>query len=544
MTSKNAKPDIHVPPPAGWTVCPAPGPPSPNAKRVIWPGFRPIVRISKASLISAGSIINLVDTPPLPSAPSAPNQPIRYLIPAILATALIFFLAGLFLGKSITIPGLPTTPASVSTPTPPAGASANWQTYTDQMGVVSFRYPSHWTLEKNDTLNPDTGSNILVSIKDDLPAGYLERNSDQINQTNLRTIAIAGKEVKSISITQGTSPNNIDYLFIPYSENRTLLVRFYSDDPPDGSGKRIFHQILSTFIFTDQLSPTPVPLSTQLLPTTNWQTASNSTISLKYPGDIYTAQTNAESIQLISKSTPTNRPDFLVYSYDGGSRRVWYNNFYSYYPGEVKFTEKQFGPVSTLYALYSQPPSSNDNYLISSGKMIVLVVPQGADKQVLETIISTLKFSSSSPTAWKYFNEDYSERDRNFRFKYPANLTAENVDSGSVELKSGNTTIMYIEEFYAFTRSPGDSLDEKLSNWLTNSNNPKLLSSPRSQFINSNNLVVYKITVSGEAICGGGSYNQSQWFCYVGAINDKGFTLADMNNFSEVSTLLKSVEFK
>jgi hypothetical protein len=151
------------------------------------------------------------------------------------------------------------------------------------------------------------------------------------------------------------------------------------------------NQILSTFKLTHG-SPTIQPSNTNLLNTSSWAYASTSQFSLKYPSDIYSATSTPNAIQLVSKSNPNDRPDFIIYDYDGASRRTWFNNFYSFYSNEVNFTDKQLGSVSALFASYPKSSPTHTNYVTSSGKKIVLVLPQGANTQVLETMISTLVF--------------------------------------------------------------------------------------------------------------------------------------------------------
>lgn len=270
--------------------------------------------------------------------------------------------------------------------------ATNWKTYQSQ--VTLFQYPADWSLDSNGKRitatnpkvdlwvygNDEPMMNECMQIVDTRTTDYLMIKK----YTSVITgEACSGGDMtkKEIWITKAGGSGFQPGIIYAYSSAQAK------------EAEEVFSQILSTFKFLETSNfPTVKPVS--LLPIFSWQTVSNDKISLKYPTDIYSVEIHDKSIQLIAKSDPNNRPDFLVESYDGGSRRIWYNNYFSYYPNEVKFIDKQLGSVSALYGLYSQPPSSNENYLVSSGKTIVLVIPQGADTKILETIISTITFTN------------------------------------------------------------------------------------------------------------------------------------------------------
>lgn len=136
-----------------------------------------------------------------------------------------------------------------------------------------------------------------------------------------------------------------------------------------------------------------------LLPTTTWGEISNGVISLKYPKDEYTPQTtdNFISFKPITGSSDgqaCNCPNVMVANnYNGGSRRQWWIDFYSYAPEEmsnVSFTEMTLGTNQVLFVKQAQDTGVRE-ILYAKNNTLVDILIQGADLKTIETMVSTLK---------------------------------------------------------------------------------------------------------------------------------------------------------
>ena len=138
--------------------------------------------------------------------------------------------------------------------------------------------------------------------------------------------------------------------------------------------------------------------SVKLLATNGWVTASNKIFSLKYPEDKFRVQLSDNSTQLIPKANlGDNRlgsPDFVISNgYTGGSRRQSYLDMDSFYPSEILFTQKMAGDKDILEVKRKNESSVTEILLTNGAKILVYVILNGADKQFVETVISTIKFN-------------------------------------------------------------------------------------------------------------------------------------------------------
>jgi len=151
-------------------------------------------------------------------------------------------------------------------------------------------------------------------------------------------------------------------------------------------------------------SPTPTkkavlttaPIAAKLLSTNGWINVENKVISLKYPAETFSSQIAPNFIQLRWKNNTgnlmDNSPDFFIAdNYNGGSRREWYLNYYSFYTNEVVFTDKLLGKISVLEARPKNEKATRD-ILVTNGKILVDVLLQGTDLSLVETIVSTIEF--------------------------------------------------------------------------------------------------------------------------------------------------------
>lgn len=137
-----------------------------------------------------------------------------------------------------------------------------------------------------------------------------------------------------------------------------------------------------------------------LLPTNDWREINNSVISLKYPEDEYIPQTSDSSIYFKSYvdsgggQQTCNCPNIMIAdNYNGGSRRQWWLDYYSYAPEEinnVSFTEKVIGGKQVLIVKLKHESSPRE-ILYSKDNTLVDVMIQGADMGTVESMVATLK---------------------------------------------------------------------------------------------------------------------------------------------------------
>ncbi|OGG07368.1 hypothetical protein A2872_03540 [Candidatus Gottesmanbacteria bacterium RIFCSPHIGHO2_01_FULL_42_12] len=290
------------------------------------------------------------------------------------------------------------------------GEVADWKTYSDKN--YSFNYPANWIVEplapggKSVTLAVhDSSSVITFSVR-------TEGNYDQITGKpfkdvydylkfpyKLNTRIVDGLEAIQALPRAGSENNFGVFLF---SKDNSSVITLELDTPRDGSkiveGEKLFDQILSTFKFLDDKEQISTVESVKLLPTNGWATADNKIFSLKYPDDKYRVSTSDNYIQLIPKTNVgddrSNSPDFVVMNgYLGQSRRQYYLDMYSYYPTEVNFYEKLAGKINLLEVVSKGQTKATEILFTNGEKVLINAILNGADKQFVETVISTVKFN-------------------------------------------------------------------------------------------------------------------------------------------------------
>lgn len=152
---------------------------------------------------------------------------------------------------------------------------------------------------------------------------------------------------------------------------------------------------------TANLTPKPTVLPVSLYSTNGWTMVGNKKIGFYFPSDRFKISINSDDvIQLKLISTAENNlvgsPNFSIPNdYDGGSRRQWYINHYSYYASEVGknifFTEKTLGKIDAL-EVRLKDSTVITSILVSSGNTLVEVRTQDAELKLVETMVSTLFF--------------------------------------------------------------------------------------------------------------------------------------------------------
>jgi hypothetical protein len=158
-------------------------------------------------------------------------------------------------------------------PKPTADPTANWKTYTSTQFGFMFKYPNDWKGQTNEGLNngqlsfwvdrcsgmcPDSINQQIHVLTFDNPSKlsvqeFLNQNSKLfLNAKGFERIdPVDGHDAMSILYPKGKYPTAIETLI----ENATNII----DVVCTTCGDNFDNQILSTFKFTDALSPTLSP---------------------------------------------------------------------------------------------------------------------------------------------------------------------------------------------------------------------------------------------------------------------------------------------
>lgn len=141
-----------------------------------------------------------------------------------------------------------------------------------------------------------------------------------------------------------------------------------------------------------------------------------------------------------------------------------------------------------------------------------------------------------SPDNWLYFNRDYQNQYRRFRFKYPAVLEVIDIDSGEIQLKKNKEFCLTIDEAFPLTEFyKGNTPDEKFKEYYfykehISGNYPELTF---ERIDLGENAFLYKVILGHSDI-------------YLGEINRYGIEIVDHKKLPEdiVLEIIRSTEFK
>lgn len=174
------------------------------------------------------------------------------------------------LNKDIFKPREP-VPVITSTPTPAPDPTANWETYTDEKGKFSFKYPPYFTI-KNELNDPNaseytktfatfitlgqteaTGSSVLGSVRLSTreSASKLEKEDFDYMEGHIvfkiigrQTIKLGSRDATQVLLRVGETESQSQYLYLNL-DGGSLGIQF----PADQQRKPLFDLILSTFKF-------------------------------------------------------------------------------------------------------------------------------------------------------------------------------------------------------------------------------------------------------------------------------------------------------
>lgn len=180
----------------------------------------------------------------------------------VVTLALISLPAGIyFLGKN-TAPKTQNTPQAVAKPTPTPDPTANWKTYSGS--IFSLKYPANWflspgaqsvTLSDVQTpgdiplkISPNEHQIIQVSFfQGEMPTNFLEQNGVTGQNPTIKPFYVNG--YSGIRGQSGSTIGTIDNVYIKSPNGGYVIFQKLLGD------KKTFEQILSTFKFTNSVSP-------------------------------------------------------------------------------------------------------------------------------------------------------------------------------------------------------------------------------------------------------------------------------------------------
>jgi hypothetical protein len=331
---------------------------------------------------------------------------------AILLVILLLVLVGLggFIAGSRLNPSPDTS--VISSPSIAPDPTADWKIIQNENW--EFKVPTNWNYLKCSSELLFVGPSIPEDKNEDCAfdgspgvvqvSRYLKSKNPEykiaeesvpgFSISNRSQTIIDGKPaiMQIITISEGQGVGTTWQVYIQHSSEIIDVITLHDA----GQKLTTFDPILSTFKFTNTNNSTMVtPSSASLISTTGWVLAENNVFSIKYPSDTFRTVPAGDSIQLQWKNNTgqlmTNSPGFVIVdNYTGGSVEEWYLNYHNYYPNEVVFTKKLLGSLNVVEA---KPKNINETHiLISNGKYLINVLPQGADFGLVETIASTLIF--------------------------------------------------------------------------------------------------------------------------------------------------------
>jgi hypothetical protein len=186
----------------------------------------------------------------------------------------------------------------------------------------------------------------------------------------------------------------------------------YSSKSEDPNYESLANQILSTFTFTEKLSPTGSTKPLSLVIPNHWQKSTATdpqfkvTTSLSLPPD-YTftftgsefliQSSNAQELWLYFTSVSANEQGVPYNSYTGGSRRQWYQDhldgkFGTVY-GDWKIINTKEVALNQGYYLQTtiQTPTGNEtHYLYNTGNLIHILRPASHKANSTDSELSSL----------------------------------------------------------------------------------------------------------------------------------------------------------
>lgn len=293
-------------------------------------------------------------------------------------------------------PNAPTPTATPATTQPATDLTANWQTYNSS--DLSFKYPANWVRSDNLTITSVSPKIRLVIIPKDgtLMNECMKKTSTEIKKDyTLRKF----QRVTTGAMCAIQDPTSKEAWIMPSPSTYSPGVLYDYSSTETTEAESLLDQILATFKFLPSTNPSIQPSPVNLLPTTDWITAKNINFSLKYAPKTYNPIVKENYIQLKPKGNADNdfskSPDFLLANdYNGGSRREWYLNHYSYSPSDtgvnVFFTEKTLGAIGALEVRLKGETETRE-ILVSSNNKLIDILVQGANLKEVETMVSTLR---------------------------------------------------------------------------------------------------------------------------------------------------------
>lgn len=292
------------------------------------------------------SIDNVQALPEIPKKNNRMLIVISVIALTLLGSMAYFVYQNLQLKKQITYL-TPTSPQlSPPPPAPPANPMADWKTYTDNNIGFSIKYPSSWTYKLGET-NVTSGH---VTFDTRLPSS--NKNTNYIFEMSLETQADYDQWSK-YSTTTTLEPQTINghsfekYVVgdLYYSLNyilkqngkifRFIFYPFDSSQYPKELQETL-NQILSTFQFLDQTSPSPAPSNVKKLTydlPEGWKTSTDTSNSFEVGYDPNRYRVTPSNLGLsFSYVAHPDSFDFRLLPYGGGSRHSFIYQQLGYVP--------------------------------------------------------------------------------------------------------------------------------------------------------------------------------------------------------------------
>ena len=245
------------------------------------------------------------------------------------------------LGQRQIQPPQPTpTPVAATTPTP--DLTVDWKTYTND--ELSFKYPSHWTIETNRIIGTDPNVVIYVVSKDSTLMNECMRMDTTEKKDGLVIKKFSRVTTGEMCSTDDPSPREI--WVVPTEDDYSPGINYSYTVKDNPGAEDIFNLILSTFKFLEEegTSPTPTPITQNYPRPSSWKTITISSlkISLCLPPK-WEWETDASGYgHIVFNRDPAYKPNVAwinFFDYKGGSRREEYINLkvqYEYEPDKLR----------------------------------------------------------------------------------------------------------------------------------------------------------------------------------------------------------------
>ncbi len=249
-----------------------------------------------------------------PTVPPTPKTKSK-LMPILLIVLILAILGvgGVYAYKNFFAKETEATPTPISTPESTPDPTADWKTFVTKDKIVTFKYPSDWTVEQS-TTSEGWGKEITTaSLKNDkfeLIVGVANSFMNEcMEEESKQNITLSGatfvkRYFKRIVLEGNEACSNSNYLGNleiwlaptiinkePYNYQYGLL--FYYNSTNKSEGEILFDQILSTFKFNETDSITA-----------DWKTYTNNSVgySVKYPSDWRVESANPNLVGFVPTS--------------------------------------------------------------------------------------------------------------------------------------------------------------------------------------------------------------------------------------------------